>query len=87
MSNVINIEQNLPHMTGEAVCIECKHEWVAVAPIGTHELECGECGTIKGVWKHMAAPATCWECKCGNQHFWIDPDGAMCAKCGTRQDF
>lgn len=86
MTNVISLDEYKPHISGEATCLTCGHEWMAVAPIGTVELECSECHTFKGVFVGMTAPDTVWECNCGNQHFYIDPDGAMCAKCGTRQD-
>ena len=87
MGEVVNIEEALPHMTGNVLCIECGNKWVAVAPIETTELECEKCGTMKGAWEHMAAPETCWRCGCGNQHFYIDTNGAMCARCGKRQEF
>lgn len=74
-------------MTGETICIECNHISVSVAPIGTKEMECSECGTEKKVWRYTAKPETVWQCDCGNQHFYLDPDGAMCARCGTRQVF
>ena len=32
-----------PHISGDARCLACKHEWVAVAPIGTIWLECPAC--------------------------------------------
>lgn len=87
MGEVFDITQNLPHISGEVVCLECRHEWMGVAPIGTTELECSECGTLKGAWKYMAAPEVVFECNCGNQHFYIDPEGVMCARCGSRQEF
>jgi hypothetical protein len=27
------------------------------------------------------------ECRCGNQLFYIKPEGHMCANCGTVQDY
>ena len=84
MSNVTNLSDYKPHLLGEARCLTCCHVWTASAPIGTVELECPECKTWKGVFTGMTAPLTVWECDCGNQHFYIDPDGPMCAKCGLR---
>jgi hypothetical protein len=85
MTNVISLDEARPHMTGNAMCLQCGEKWVAVAPIGTVELECPECQTWKGVFEGMTAPDTVWQCDCGNQHFYIDDNGAMCAKCGVRQ--
>ena len=85
MSNVVHLSEYKPHICGEAKCLACGHKWHAVAPIGTTELDCPECETWKGVFCGFTAPETIWECNCGNQHFYIDPIGAMCAKCGTRQ--
>jgi len=82
MGSVTNIEEARPHISGDALCLQCGHKWHAVAPIGTVELECSECKTWKGAFEGFTAPDTVWECNCGNQHFYIDPDGAMCAKCG-----
>ena len=44
--------------TGEAFCMHCKHEWVAVAPVDTVELECPQCSTHKGVFKYKWAVPT-----------------------------
>jgi len=30
----------------EAVCFYCTKKWVAVAPVGTTELECPQCGKM-----------------------------------------
>jgi len=86
MTNVISLDEYKPHISGDAKCLTCGYEWFETAPIGTVELECSKCSTFKGVFVGMTAPETVWECSCGNQHFYIDSQGAMCAKCGTRQD-
>jgi hypothetical protein len=44
-------EREEPHLSGEAVCIGCKHQWVAVAPLGTWQLECPSCGSMKGIFR------------------------------------
>jgi len=85
VGTVTNILDKNPHLAGEAKCLTCDHEWAAVAPIGTVELECPECKTWKGVFCGMTAPNTVWECNCGNQHFYIDETGPMCSRCGVRQ--
>lgn len=86
MSNVVNLINHQPHISGNALCLTCGNKWVAVAPIGTVELECSECHTFKGVFEGMTCPDTVFECDCGNQHWYIDPTSAMCSRCGLRRD-
>jgi len=77
-----------PHMQGKAYCIQCEHTWQAVAPVGTHTLECPECKTEKGAFVGMCVPeddVEVRECNCGNQLFFLTREGHMCAKCGTYQ--
>jgi hypothetical protein len=76
-----------PHRTGKARCLNCKHEWVAVAPVGTHALECSQCQTFQGVF--IGASNTQfqqWQCCCGEYLFYIDAKGPYCAHCGTRPE-
>ena len=76
--------------TGEAFCLQCKHEWIAVAPTGNVRLECPECHTMKGLWRFEFAPAEgqLWrECNCGNHLFYLTPEGHMCANCGIYQGY
>lgn len=84
---VVSLDDRRPHMSGEARCLCCGHKWVAIAPIGTVELECTECNTYRGVFIGPPKPDTVWQCDCGNQLFYIGPDGAMCAWCGVKQVF
>jgi phage FluMu protein Com len=88
MTNIIDFKAKQieydAHLSGDARCLCCGHEWVAAAPVGVTELECPECRTMKGVYIGMTAPEVVFECTCGNQHFFIDPDGVMCAICGNR---
>jgi len=84
MTNIVNLQEHRPHLSGNAKCLSCNHEWIAVAPIGTVELECPECGTWKGVYAGLTAPDTVWQCNCGNQHFYITGEDAMCSRCGLR---
>tara|TARA_R110002020_G_scaffold67854_1_gene178031 strand:- start:13 stop:282 length:270 start_codon:yes stop_codon:yes gene_type:complete len=81
------IQEADEHLKGPAKCLTCTHEWLAVTPVGTVEIECPECETKKGVYIGTAAPDTAWECGCGNQLFYIGTEGAMCARCGTEQVF
>ena len=63
---------------GEAFCIQCKHTWIATAPTGVVDLECPECGTFKGKYKFEFTPQKgtfVRECNCGNQLFYLTPDG------------
>ena len=34
-----------PWCNGAAWCLECRHEWVAVWPLGAESLECPACGS------------------------------------------
>lgn len=52
----------------EAICIGCRHEWAAVALVGTRWLECPGCGSTKGIFKKPFGAAegdTLFSCKCG----------------------
>lgn len=84
--NVINLQERLPHMTGEAICMECRHEWTAVAEIGAVNFECPNCSTFKGIWVGPCfADTPLWECNCGNEFFVLHEDQIMCARCGLSQ--
>jgi len=43
---IIKLDDHRPHVTGSVRCHKCKHEWVAVAPEGTMNLECPSCGAV-----------------------------------------
>jgi len=88
MADVINIDEQRPHLTGEARCVACGHTWVAVAPVGTKELECPECLTEKGLYRYNVVPnGKIWECDCGCDLFFVLPTGFQCYQCGTEQRF
>jgi hypothetical protein len=83
-------EPQQQHAAGEAFCICCGHTWIAVAPTGTTQLECPECHTMKGHWKFEFAPSPgelVRECNCGNQLFYLTPQGHLCANCGVYQSY
>ena len=84
--SVINIDDYRPHMSGPVRCIQCGHEWDAIAPIGTSELQCPECLTYKGVWLELFSPDPVFECNCGNRLFYQSVDGPVCGKCGVTHD-
>lgn len=90
MAEVTNLDDYRPHGAGEAKCLACGYEWVAVAPTGTLQLECSECGLMKGVFKGLYYPSKddeIWVCNCGNDLFVIAKRGIICTKCGTWQVF
>lgn len=93
MSNIVNLQEHKeassPHMSGEAVCFNCKHQWQAVAPVGVLELECPSCGTLRGVWNHTVWPSEqeVWMCNCGAYHFALTKQAAHCLACGCTQVF
>jgi len=82
---IINLADRRPHMRGEARCLQCKHEWNAVAPVGAVWLECPECNTNQGVMKNTVIREDYlhYECNCGNDLFYRTPDGDYCPKCGS----
>lgn len=82
-------EPHDPHATGGAFCLQCNHEWVAVAPTGETQLQCPACKTHKGLFKFPCAPQheMLWTCRCGNQLFNMTPEGHFCPNCGTYQEY
>jgi len=82
MSNIVKMSDYSPHMEGPAKCLVCKHEWHAVAPLGTVALDCPECHTSKGVFVYMVVPEICFQCRCGEYLFHLHPNGAQCCNCG-----
>lgn len=93
-SNVVDLaswkEENSPHISGECQCLECKHRWVAVSPVGVTEFECPACGLFKGVSSHVVVPANreilCC-IACGNHYYLITRTGYMCSRCGVERGF
>lgn len=79
-------EPEQPTLAGEARCLTCRHEWVAVAPVGTTWLECPECKCVKGVLKYKCLrDAPLWTCACGNDLFHVTAEGVYCPNCGNWQ--
>lgn len=81
---------DVPHLTGEAFCQQCSHEWIAVAPVGTVRLTCPSCRTEKGLYKYecgVPEGELVRGCNCGNQLFYLTPDGHLCPNCGTYQSY
>ena len=83
-------QRTTPHGVGAAFCIGCDHEWEAISPVGTERLECPGCHAVKGIFKFEFAPnvgTQVRECNCGNQLFYLTPDGHLCPRCGTYQSY
>lgn len=83
-------EKTEPHGEGPAFCIACEHEWQAVAPAGTVELECPECQTMKGRFRRIFGTyesESVWTCNCGNDLFRVTETGHLCVNCGIFQRF
>lgn len=83
MDNVIGINSKKPHREGLTKCLSCKHEWVAVAPVGTKWLDCPACSKQFGHAVGLVArEGLHWQCKCGCQLFCINTTGPYCIECG-----
>lgn len=79
-------EREEPHVTGEAHCTACAHEWVSVAEVGAVWLECPSCRTMRGLFKyHVEREGLEWACACGNDLFRATPEGFYCIRCGEWQ--
>jgi len=96
MGKVINFPKKAPETDqdqswcGEAFCIQCGAEWMDVAQTGIVQLECPECKTMKGLLKfpfHFQEGALVRQCNCGNQLFYLSPEGHLCANCGIYQQY
>lgn len=96
MSKVVSLaaarEERTPHIAGEALCIGCRHEWVATAPTGTWQLECPECGTWKGVFRYPVGASvgdSYFRCNCGCEaltaYLRKGRFHLKCMSCGTEQ--
>lgn len=81
-------EANQPHLSGNCRCMQCTHEWVGVAPVGTTWMDCPECKSTKGHFtKPIARGVEMWTCGCGNQLFHVNREGLYCTMCGEWQVF
>lgn len=76
-----------PHISGDARCLACDHEWEAVAPAGTIWLECPKCTLQRGrYFAHTAPDCMFWLCTgCGSDLFYVTPRGNFCPNCGVWQ--
>lgn len=87
-------EERTPHWAGPAICIGCRHEWQAVAPLGSYTaLECPQCRFPKGVnkWPFGSAEGDAeFRCNCGCEAMTVyrRKDGRFftrCMACGADQ--
>ena len=78
-----------PHLTGKALCLDCKHEWVSVAPVGAVWLECPACGLVRGrFWSFVSwVDKLHYACPCGYDVFFVHEDGIACPNCSLLQRF
>ncbi len=84
--DVVSLQERRPHLSGPVRCMECGHQWAAVAPIGTCRLECPGCRCWKGVWigaTEADEGKAAWICQCGNDAFQLLPHAIRCLRCGT----
>lgn len=86
-----------PHYTGQALCLACGHEWVAVQRVGTlaampaqdrTALQCPVCTACRGVLLHHVIYSKCLAFACGacqGQLFTIilAGDGGPCTACAA----
>ena len=77
------------HLSGNARCLSCNHEWIAAAPVGTTWLECPGCSLFMGRYVEHIQEQDCmhWHCLCGCDLFYVTEDGCYCPVCGTEQNF
>lgn len=82
-------EERLPHLSGPAICLQCKHTWVAVVPLGTVNLECPKCRLLYGIFSQMIERSeNHFKCDCGSFHFLIgEQSGVYCPNCGVKHTF
>ena len=76
------------HLAGEAKCLACGKEWMAVAAVGTSFLTCPGCGCEKGVMKYpgLYENDPIWTCHCGCDLFRVVARGIYCPNCGSWQE-
>lgn len=81
-AKVINLADHRPHISGDAIC-RCGHTWVAVAPVGTIDLECPACRTLRGLFTYpIGLDEPVLVCDCGAYLFYITEDGtSVCREC------
>lgn len=73
-------------ISGEVLCMACRHSWHQRAPLGTHRLLCPRCSSLRGRWKLPVgnfAGEKHWECfVCASDLFCITLTHIICTCCG-----
>ena len=84
-AEIRDINEKMPHLSGPAICTDCKHEWQAVRIVqrDAELLECPSCRKFFGVKRGPQVPETMWRCKCESNLFYLTPDGPQCRSCGN----
>jgi Zn finger protein HypA/HybF involved in hydrogenase expression len=87
MADIIdfNSRRTEPHLSGKARCLTCKHEWVAVVPVGVTTMLCPSCGHDGHMLGEVVTHDEQWQCHCGWSLFRIDRGGVYCPQCGDYQ--
>lgn len=59
-TSVVQLDAYRPHREGQARCLACTRQWIAVAPLATTELDCPGCGKATGrFWAQYDTGASC----------------------------
>lgn len=83
MDKVTPIRPPTGWLENKAKCLTCRHEWHAVAPVGTTWFECPACGLHMGRFmRSVNREGAHWHCLCGNDLFYINLTVTYCAVCG-----
>jgi Zn finger protein HypA/HybF involved in hydrogenase expression len=93
--NVVCLDDHRPSIkwaSGRGLCLACRHEWEAVAPIGTWQLECPKCDSTKGIFRDPFCAAdgdSVFRCNCGSEaltaYLHKGRFNLRCMNCGTDQ--
>jgi predicted RNA-binding Zn-ribbon protein involved in translation (DUF1610 family) len=86
MGEVVSLDEMRPHLSGEALCLNCGNVHVAVAPVGVAWMECPECHLWRSTWRNQVErDGEHWHCDCGYSLFHLTPEGIYCPNCGEWQ--
>jgi hypothetical protein len=90
MGKIVLLSDYRPHTAGKARCLDCRHEFEAVAAIGATWLECPQCGLMRGRYIYgVERSDPHWKCDCGNTLFSIyysqSGSAVVCNNCGVHQ--
>ena len=88
MGDLVNLAEErharMTNLKGAAMCLSCRHEWEACAPVGETVFECPKCSMMQGRMVYeVTRQGGSWVCNCGNDLFKIAPEGSYCPCCGA----